>query len=165
MLHERIKARATTPHDALQAVWMPTQDACSVGNAALSIIRPFCGLCGLCKRAIPRQSTSPWHSTIGQSTFPVDVQAVLQNSQITLLFLPTYAPWLNPIEKVWRKLKQEILHLHRYSSRWTDLQARVDAWLIQYDRPAPDLLSYVGLLRDSSVNVHYRPTLEFSLSL
>ena len=58
---------------------------------------------------------------------------------------PTYAPWLNPIEKVLRKLKQEILHLHRYSSRWKDLQEHVDAWLIQYDRPAPDLLYSVGL--------------------
>jgi transposase len=77
--------------------------------------------------------------------FQPDVLAALQNSKITLLFLPTYAPWLNPIEKVWRKLKQEILHLHRYSSRWKELQERVEDWLIQYDRPAPDLLYYVGL--------------------
>ena len=80
--------------------------------------------------------------------FQPDVLAGLQHSKITLLFLPTYAPWLNPIEKVWRKLKQEILHLHRYRSRWNDLQERVEAWLIQYDRPAPDLLQYVGLSRD-----------------
>jgi transposase len=97
--------------------------------------------------------------------FQPDVLVGLQNSKIALLFLPTYAPWLNPIEKVWRKLKQEILHLHRYSSLWTDLQVRVDAWLIQYDRPAPDLLSYVGLLRDSCVHVHYRHSLAFTISL
>jgi transposase len=78
--------------------------------------------------------------------FQPDVLARLQSSKIRLLFLPTYAPWLNPIEKVWRKLKQEILHLHRYTSRWKDLQERVEHWLIQYDRPAPDLLHYVGLL-------------------
>jgi DDE superfamily endonuclease len=77
--------------------------------------------------------------------FQPDVLTALQQSKISLVFLPTYAPWLNPIEKVWRKLKQEILHLHRYSSRWKDLQERVEAWLIQYDRPAPDLLHYVGL--------------------
>ena len=89
------------------------------------------------------------HLYIALDNWPVhfqpDVLAALQNSKITLLFLPTYAPWLNPIEKVWRKLKQEILHLHRYRSRWKDLQERVEAWLIQYDRPAPDLLHYVGL--------------------
>ncbi len=77
--------------------------------------------------------------------FQPDVLTALQSSKITLVFLPTYAPWLNPIEKVWRKLKQEILHLHRYSSRWKDLQERVEEWLIQYDRPSPDLLRYVGL--------------------
>jgi hypothetical protein len=77
--------------------------------------------------------------------FQPDVLAALQTSKITLLFLPTYAPWLNPIEKVWRKLKQEILHLHRYTSRWKELQERVEQWLIQYDQPSPDLLHYVGL--------------------
>ena len=35
---------------------------------------------------------------------------------IQLVLLPTYAPWLNPIEKVWRKLKQEFLYMHRYAS-------------------------------------------------
>jgi transposase len=80
--------------------------------------------------------------------FQPDVLAALQSSKITLVFLPTYAPWLNPIEKVWRKLKQEILHLHRYHCRWKELQERVEAWLIQYDRPAPDLLHYVGLSPD-----------------
>ena len=100
------------------------------------------------------------HIYIALDNWPVhfqpDVLAALQNRKITLLFLPTYAPWLKPIEKVWRKLKQEILHLHRYSSRWKDLQERVEVWLIQYDRPAPDLLHYVGLSPSAFVKVHYR---------
>lgn len=74
-----------------------------------------------------------------------EVQALQQSSPLTLLYLPTYAPWLNPIEKVWRKLKQEVLHLHRYSSRWKDLQQRVEDWLTPYAQPSPDLLRYVGL--------------------
>ena len=77
--------------------------------------------------------------------FQPDVLAALSTSKITLLFLPTYAPWLNPIEKVWRKLKQEILHLHRSQSHWKELQERVQAWLSHYDQPSPDLLHYVGL--------------------
>lgn len=77
-----------------------------------------------------------------------EVRAALQHSKITLLFLPTYAPWLNPIEKVWRKLKQEVLHLHRYQSRWKELQERVEQWLSQYEKPSPGLLRYVGLLPD-----------------
>lgn len=77
--------------------------------------------------------------------FQADVLAGLQGSKIQLVFLPTYSPWLNPIEKVWRKLKQEILHLHRQSSQWKDLQLRVQDWLDGYDQPSPDLLHYVGL--------------------
>lgn len=80
--------------------------------------------------------------------FQPEVLAALQHSKIVLLFLPTYAPWLNPIEKLWRKLKQEVLHLHRSHSRWKDLQARVERWLAQYESPSPDLLHYVGLLPD-----------------
>lgn len=34
------------------------------------------------------------------------VLAGLRGSKITLVPLPTYAPWTNPIEKVWRKLAQ-----------------------------------------------------------
>jgi transposase len=80
--------------------------------------------------------------------FQAEVLAGVKESKLSLLFLPTYAPWLNPIEKVWRKLKQEILHQHRYSSRWKELQQRVQDWLDEYDRPAPDLLHSVGLLLD-----------------
>lgn len=80
--------------------------------------------------------------------FQADVLAGLKESKIRLLFLPTYAPWLNPIEKVWRKLKQEILHLHRYSSRWKELQSRVQQWLDDLQKPSPSLLRYVGLLPD-----------------
>jgi hypothetical protein len=29
------------------------------------------------------------------------------------VWLPTYAPWLNPIEKLWRWLRQDVLKLHR----------------------------------------------------
>ena len=44
---------------------------------------------------------------------------------LQLVPLPTYASWCNPIEKLWRRLKAEVLHLHRL---------------------ADDLLRYVGLL-------------------
>lgn len=77
-----------------------------------------------------------------------DVLTALKDCKIRLVFLPTYSPWLNPIEKVWRKLKQDVLHLHRNSSQWKDLQQRVQDWLGQYDRPSPALLHYVGLSPD-----------------
>jgi hypothetical protein len=64
---------------------------------------------------------------------------------IQLLPLPTYASWLNLIEKVWRKLKQERIHLHRKADQWEQLQAAVDAFLDQYAQDSPELLRYIGL--------------------
>ena len=74
-----------------------------------------------------------------------DVLEAAGRFRVELLFLPTYAPWTNPIEKLWRKLKQEIISMHRYSDRWSDLKRRVHDFLVDYDRPAPDLLRYVGI--------------------
>ncbi len=64
---------------------------------------------------------------------------------IDLLWLPTYAPWLNPIEKLWRWLAEDLLRHHRLADHFDDLQARVATWLDRLTRPAPDLLRYVGL--------------------
>jgi hypothetical protein len=68
------------------------------------------------------------------------------NLPIQLLCLPTYASWLNPIEKLWRKLRQEVLHLHRHSDDWPGLRQRVANFLNRFEHEAPELLRYVGLI-------------------
>lgn len=73
------------------------------------------------------------------------VVEMAEEQGIELLFLPTYAPWTNPIEKLWRKLKQEILAMHRLSEQWDLLKQQVHAFLASFNREAPDLLRYVGL--------------------
>lgn len=65
--------------------------------------------------------------------------------RIEILWLPTYSPWTNPIEKLWLKLKQEVIVMHRHSSQFSELKLRIKDFLLQYDRPAPDLLRFVGL--------------------
>lgn len=65
---------------------------------------------------------------------------------IQLLSLPTYASWLNPIEKLWRWLKQAVLHLHRYSDDWQALKRRVEQFLANFSYGSSELLRYVGLL-------------------
>jgi hypothetical protein len=64
---------------------------------------------------------------------------------IRLFFLPTYASWTNPIEKLWRLLRQEVLHLHRYADDWQTLKQKVWAFLDQFQHGSTDLLRYVGL--------------------
>lgn len=76
----------------------------------------------------------------------VRVELARADSPIRLVRLPTYAPWTNPVEKVWCKLYAEVLHLHRLAMAWEDLMQTVQAWLDQWHEPAPALLRYVGLL-------------------
>jgi transposase len=73
------------------------------------------------------------------------VQAAATQQGIELLYVPTYAPWTNPIEKFWNKLKEQVLRMHRLSEQWELLRAQVEAFLAEHDRPRPDLLCYVGL--------------------
>lgn len=77
--------------------------------------------------------------------FHPDIVLALQSSRITLLRLPTYAPWTNPVEKFWLRLNQERLHLHDFQDDWTSLQASVQDWLDQWQAPSNDLLHFVGL--------------------
>lgn len=67
---------------------------------------------------------------------------------IQLVPLPTSASWTNPIEKLWRKLKQDLLHLHRLADDLSGLRAAVDAFLAPFAAGSPDLLRYVGLLKE-----------------
>lgn len=64
---------------------------------------------------------------------------------IQLVQLPTYASWCNPIEKVWRKLRQELLHVHRYEDDWAGLRQAVERWLGKFTNGSPSLLRYIGL--------------------
>lgn len=75
-------------------------------------------------------------------------KATRGNLPIRLLLLPTYASWLNPIEKMWRWLKQDVLHLHRLSDEWQDLKQEVAGFLDQFQNGSPELLRYAGLLPD-----------------
>lgn len=73
-------------------------------------------------------------------------KAVQDNLPIRLLCLPTYASWLNPIEKLWRWLKQEVLHMHPYSDDWSAIKQNVASFLDQFSSGSDELLNYVGLL-------------------
>jgi transposase len=68
---------------------------------------------------LQRQDFYPWPPQV-PSNWPTQPssKAIRDNLPIRLLCLPTYASWLNPIEKLWRQLKQDVLHLHALSDDW-----------------------------------------------
>jgi transposase len=72
--------------------------------------------------------------------------ALKQWPRIEPVWLPTYSPWLNPIEKLWRWLRQDVLKLHRLAGDWPSLRGRVNQFLGQFATGSQDLLRYVGLL-------------------
>ena len=69
--------------------------------------------------------------------------------RLTVFQLPSYSPDFNPIEKLWKKIKEQDTHLHHFPD-FTALVEKVDAALIKFaDRPA-EILALFGLDADGS---------------
>lgn len=82
---------------------------------------------------------------------PEVLAALASRPQLRPVGLPTYSPWLNPIEKLWRWLRQAVLRLHRWVGDWPGLRQRVRDFLDQFRHGRGDLLRYVGLLGDGGL--------------
>lgn len=82
---------------------------------------------------------------------PEVTEALKSLPQVEPVWLPTYAPWLNPIEKLWRYLRQDVLKLHRWADDWPTLRGRVHAFLDQFAQGSQRLLEYVGLLGNGQI--------------
>lgn len=65
---------------------------------------------------------------------------------IVPVYLPTYASWLNPIEKLWRWLKADVLRGHEFAHDPLQLRQVVAEFLDQFTTGSSALLRYVGLL-------------------
>jgi transposase len=61
-----------------------------------------------------------------------EVEAVLRGAagRLVLLYLPTYSPWLNPIEMLWRHFRHEVTHCELFAN----IHALVDATRHFFDR-------------------------------
>lgn len=89
--------------------------------------------------------------TLVLDNWPVHHQVAVRETvanlpRLELLFLPTYAPWLNPIEKLWDWLKAAVLRQHHLVGHWPLLRAQVAAFLDSFAAGSSTLLHRVGLL-------------------
>ena len=76
-----------------------------------------------------------------------DVVTALENyPRITPVWLPTYAPWLTPIEKLWRWPRPEILKMHHWVEDWAQVKHRIHKFLGQFAHGSCQLLRSVGLV-------------------
>lgn len=63
--------------------------------------------------------------------------------QLVLLYLPTYSPWLNPIEMLWRHYRREVTHCELFASVKDLLTATAD--FFERHNAMPDkVLSIIG---------------------
>jgi len=74
-----------------------------------------------------------------------EVEAVVRGAagRLVLLYLPTYSPWLNPIEMLWRQFRREVTHCELFAT----LQALLDAareFFDGYNRAPVKVLSIIG---------------------
>ena len=76
-----------------------------------------------------------------------EVEAVVRAAcgQLVLLSLPTYAPWLNPIEMLWRHFRREVTHCELYESVKALLQAAQD-FFVRYNKIPQCVLSIIGAI-------------------
>ena len=76
-----------------------------------------------------------------------EIEAIVRGAagRLVLLYLPTYSPWLNPIEMLWRHFRREVTHCELFES----VQALLDASRDFFDRLnlSPEkALSIIGAL-------------------
>jgi transposase len=73
-----------------------------------------------------------------------EVQAYLQNSRIELIFLPTYSPNLNLIERLWKFLRAKVINTHYYE-KFKDFKEAVMGFLQNITDHKADLKQFIGL--------------------
>lgn len=63
--------------------------------------------------------------------------------RLVLLYLPTYSPWLNPIEMLWRHFRREVTHCELFQTVKVLIEAAYD-FFARYNRCPELVLSIIG---------------------
>jgi putative transposase len=74
-----------------------------------------------------------------------EIEAVVRGAagRLVLLYLPTYSPWLNPIEMLWRHFRREVTHCELFETIAALLQAARE-FFDRYNRCPQQVLSIIG---------------------
>ena len=74
-----------------------------------------------------------------------EVEAVVRAAagRLVLLYLPTYSPWLNPIEMLWRHFRREVTHRELFPSVKALIAAAYD-FFERHNRWPRRVLSIIG---------------------
>lgn len=74
-----------------------------------------------------------------------EIEAVIRAAagRLVLLYLPTYSPWLNPIEMLWRHFRREVTHCELFESVDRLIQASKN-FFDRYNLMPSKALSIIG---------------------
>jgi putative transposase len=74
-----------------------------------------------------------------------EVEAVVRSAagRLVLMYLPTYSPWLNPIEMLWRHFRREVTHCELFETVKHLLQTSKD-FFDRYNQTPEQVLSIIG---------------------
>lgn len=74
-----------------------------------------------------------------------DVEAVVRGAagRLVLLYLPTYSPWLNPIEMLWRHFRREVTHCELFA-QITALVTAAQEFFTRHNQQPERVLSIIG---------------------
>ncbi len=74
-----------------------------------------------------------------------EIEAVLRAAagHLVLLYLPTYSPWLNPAEMLWRHFRREVTHCELFDSIDALIQA-TNEFFARYNHAPERVRSIIG---------------------
>lgn len=89
-----------------------------------------------------------------------EVEAVVRAAagRLVLLYLPTYSPWLNPIEMLWRHFRREVTHCELFETVPALLTAARN-FFDRYNQMPEKILSIIGARPTLQVPVHINQNL------
>jgi len=73
------------------------------------------------------------------------MEFLAQHPRLQILRLPTYAPRLNPAEKLWRWTRQSLCHAHPYCHDFNEYKAQLSACFAQAALQPATIRRYCGL--------------------
>lgn len=80
-----------------------------------------------------------------------EIEAVVRGAagRLVLLYLPTYSPWLNPIEMLWRHYRREVTHCELFETM-TALVDASTAFFTRSNAMPEKTRSIIGAIRQDS---------------
>lgn len=103
-----------------------------------------------CWRQLSAQYPAAERIYVVMDNWPVHRHATVRRawqaqSRVQVLFLPTYAPWLNNIEKLWKWLRQRVTHAHPWAADFATFREHLLAECAALGAGSAALRAYCGL--------------------